>query len=176
MGTGIRRDSTRTSRSRTFRMSSAVPRRRKPTVEPALDALLGRLSDAISMIRVSHRSLNASDLFGDEEFVLRTGLAALDALYSELDLAIIAVHTRTPVRKGGRGRAPTSRRRATHGSSAQETEHVHAPWSNFGTRKNVQPSPRPLCGIHSFYFCLSPCVTPQTKKLELRETMCIWML
>ena len=115
MGTATRRDFTRTSRSRTSRMSSAVGRRKMPTAEPDLDALLGKFSHAIALIRVSHRSLNASEFAGDEEFVLRTGLAALDALYNELDLAIIAVHTKTPVSKSGHGRASVTRRRAAHG-------------------------------------------------------------
>ncbi len=115
MGTGTRRDSTRTSRSRTSRMSTAVRRRRKPTAEPDLDGLLGRFAHAISMIRVSHRSLNTSEHFGDEEFVLRTGLAALDALYTELDLAIISVHRRTQIITGGQRRPLVSRRRAGHG-------------------------------------------------------------
>ena len=115
MGTGTRRDSTRTSRSRISRMSSTVGRRRNPTAEPDLDGLLGRLAHAISMIRVSHRLLDVSEHFGDEEFVLRTGLAALDEVYTELDLAIIAVHTRTPVSKSGHGRALATRRRAAHG-------------------------------------------------------------
>ena len=97
MGTGTRRDSTRTSRSRTSRMSATVRRRKMPTPEPDLDALLGRFAHAISMIRVSHRSLNTREHLGDEEFVLRTGLAALDALYTGLDLAIIDVHRRTQV-------------------------------------------------------------------------------
>ena len=67
------------------------------------------------MIRVSHRSFNTSEHFGDEEFVLRTGLAALDEVYTELDLAIIAVHTRTPVSKSEQGRASATRRGAGHG-------------------------------------------------------------
>ena len=115
MGTVTRRDSTRTSRSRTFRMSATVRRRKMPTPEPDLDALLGKFAHAISMIRVSHRSLNTSEHFGDEEFVLRTGLAALDALYTELDLAIIAVHRRSQIVTSGQLRPLMSRRRAAHG-------------------------------------------------------------
>ena len=115
MGTATRRDSTRTSRSRTFRMSATVRRRKMPTPEPDLDALLGRFAHAIAMIRVSHRSLNTSEHFGDEEFVLRTGLAALDAVYTELDLAIIAVHRRTQIVTGDHCRSSVSRRRAVRG-------------------------------------------------------------
>ena len=115
MGTITRRDSTRTSRSRTSRMSATVRRRKMPTPGPDLDALLGRFSHALAMIRVSHRSLNTSEHFGDEEFVLRTGLAALDALYTELDLAIIAIHRRTQIVTAGQRRPFASRRRAVHG-------------------------------------------------------------
>jgi hypothetical protein len=96
-------------------MSSAVRRRRTSPVEPDLDALLGKFSHAIALIRVSHRSLNASEFFGDEDFVLRTGLAALDEVYTELDLAIIAVHRRTTVIKSGQERSSATRRRAAHG-------------------------------------------------------------
>jgi hypothetical protein len=42
--------------------------------------------------------------------VLRRGLAALDAVYNELDLAIVAVHTRTPRTKSGHHRSPPTRR------------------------------------------------------------------
>jgi hypothetical protein len=103
MGTATRRDSTRTSRSRSSRMSSAVRRRSLRIAEPDLDGLLGRFADAITLIRVSHRSLDA--LAFEEEFVLRRGLAALDAVYNELDLAIVAVHTRTSRIKGVQRRA-----------------------------------------------------------------------
>ena len=115
MSTVSRRDFTRTLRSRTSRMSATVRRRNLPIVEPDLDALLGRFAHAIAMIRVSHRSLNASEHFGDEEFVLRTGLAALDALYTELDLAIVAIHRRTSIITAGQRRPLMSRRRAVHG-------------------------------------------------------------
>src|SRR5690348_3136397 len=96
MGTATRRNSTRRSRSRTSRMSSAVCTRSMRVSEPDFDGLLGRLADAITLIRVSHRSLDALEVAFEEEFVLRRGLAALDAVYNELDLAIVAIHTRPP--------------------------------------------------------------------------------
>jgi hypothetical protein len=101
MGTATRWDSTRTSRSRSSRISSAVRRRSMRIPEPDLDGLLGRFADAITLIRVSHRSLGALEVAFEEEFVLRRGLAALDAVYNELDLAIVAIHTRPPNAKGG---------------------------------------------------------------------------
>lgn len=100
MGTATRRDSTRTSRSRSSRMSSTVRRPSKRIAEPDFDGLLGRFADAITLIRVSYRSLGALEVAFEEEFVLRRGLAALDAVYNELDLAIVAIHTRTPRTKG----------------------------------------------------------------------------
>ena len=118
MGTVSRRNSTRTSRSRTSRMSATVRRRKMATSEPDLDALLGRFAHAISMIRVSHRSLNTSEHFGDEEFVLRTGLAALDALYTELNLVIIAIHRRTSIITAGQRRPFASRRGRCMGSAS----------------------------------------------------------
>lgn len=56
---------------------------------PELLELLGDLSDAISVITVIHRSLEAKEIAeaGDEEVALRYGLALLLAAYSALDLA-----------------------------------------------------------------------------------------
>ena len=110
MGTATRRDSTRPSRSRSSRMSSAVRRRSTRIAEPDFDGLLGRFADAITLIRVSHRSLDALEVAFEEEFVLRSGLAALGAVYNELDLAIVAIHTRTPHTKAGQRRPSPTRR------------------------------------------------------------------
>lgn len=51
--------------------------------------LLGDLSDAISVVTVVHRSLEAKEIAeaGDEEVALRHGLALLRAAYSALDMA-----------------------------------------------------------------------------------------
>lgn len=56
---------------------------------PDLLELLGDLSDAISVITVVHRSLEAKEIaeVGDEEVALRHGLALLRAAYSALDMA-----------------------------------------------------------------------------------------
>lgn len=105
MGTATRRDPTRAPRSRSSRMSSAVGRRSMRIAEPDLDGLLGRFADAITLIRVSHRSLDALEVAFEEEFVLRRGLAALDAVYNELDLVIVAIHTCTSLTKGVQRRA-----------------------------------------------------------------------
>lgn len=110
MGTATRRDSTRTSRPSSSRMSSAVRRRSMRIAEPDLDGLLGRFADAITLIRVSHRSLDALEVAFEEELVLRRGLAALDAVYDELDLAIVAIHTRTSFTKGVQRRSSPTRR------------------------------------------------------------------
>jgi hypothetical protein len=75
-----------------------------------LDGLLGRFADAITLIRVSHRSLDALEVAFEEEFVLRRGLAALDGVYNELDLAIVAIHTRPPRTRRVQRRASPTRR------------------------------------------------------------------
>ena len=108
MGT-TRRNSTRTLRPRSSRMSSAVRRRSMRITEPDFDGLLGRFADAITLIRVSHRSLDALEVAFEEEFVLRRGLVALDAVYNELDLAIVAIHTRPTRTKGGQRRLSLTR-------------------------------------------------------------------
>ena len=65
---------------------------------------------AITLIRVSHRSLDALEVAFEEEFVLRRGLVALDDVYNELDLAIVAIHTRIPRTKGIQRRPSPTRR------------------------------------------------------------------
>lgn len=51
--------------------------------------LLGNLSDAISVVTVVHRSLEALEVraVGDEEVALRYALTLLRAAYSALDMA-----------------------------------------------------------------------------------------
>ena len=115
MGTATRRDSTRSSRSRSSRMSSAVRRPSMRIAEPDLDGLLGRFADAITLIRVSYRSLDALEVAFEEGFVLRRGLAALDAVYNELVLAIVAIHTRTLRTTGAKRRSSQTRRRRSLG-------------------------------------------------------------
>jgi hypothetical protein len=58
---------------------------------PDLSDIMAHLADAIAFIRVSQRSLNYLDVAYDEESFLRKGLAALDAIYTEIDFASIAL-------------------------------------------------------------------------------------
>lgn len=54
-----------------------------------IDTLLGNLSDAIAVVAVVHRSLEALEVraVGDEEVALRYALTLLRAAYSALDMA-----------------------------------------------------------------------------------------
>jgi len=95
MGTSARRaNSTRGFRSRPTKVSSVV--RRHPAGPKALDLsdIMAHLADAIAYIRVSQRSLNQLDVAYDEVCFLRKGLAALDAVYTEIDFASIALSKR----------------------------------------------------------------------------------
>jgi hypothetical protein len=92
MGTSARRaNSTRRIRSRPVRVSSVVRRRRAAPEMPDFSQIMGHLADAIGFIRVSHRSLDHLELAFEEVSLLRMGLAALDAIYTEIDLASIAL-------------------------------------------------------------------------------------
>jgi len=72
----------------------------KPPQRPDIDAMLGRLSDAISIVTTAANaflgaeecagSTNAGDL-GDEIITLRHGVRALRGVYDELDVAIRSV-------------------------------------------------------------------------------------
>lgn len=60
------------------------------TSEPAdMPTLLGDLSDAIAVVAVVHRSLEALEIraVGDEEVALRYALTLLRAAYNALDIA-----------------------------------------------------------------------------------------
>lgn len=92
MGTSARhRDSTRKMRSRPVRVSSVVRRRRAAPKMPDFSQITAHLADAIAFIRVSHRSLDHLEVAFEEQSLLRMGLAALDAVYTEIDLASIAL-------------------------------------------------------------------------------------
>lgn len=56
---------------------------------PDLFTILGDLSDAISLVTVVHRSMEAQEnaAVGDEEVALRYALTFLHAAYSALDMA-----------------------------------------------------------------------------------------
>jgi hypothetical protein len=95
MGTSARRvDCTRRIRPRPVRVSSVVRRRRAAPEVPDFSQIMGHLADGIAFIRVSHRSLDHLEIAYDEVSLLRMGLAALDAVYTEIDLASIAVSQR----------------------------------------------------------------------------------
>ena len=61
-----------------------------------LHDIMAHLADAIVFIRVSHRSLDHLDVAFEEQSLLRMGLADLDAVYTELDLASIALSKHLP--------------------------------------------------------------------------------
>ena len=93
MGTSTRRaNSTRRNRPRPVRMSSAVQRRPARPKTPDLSDIMSHLADAIAFVRVSQRSLSRLDVAYDEESFLRKGLVALDAVYTEIDFASIALY------------------------------------------------------------------------------------
>jgi hypothetical protein len=97
MGTSARRaNSTRRMLSRPVRVSSVVRRRRAAAKAPDLSEIMAHLADAIALIRVSQRSLNHLEIAFEEESLLRMGLAALDAVYTEVDMASIALSKYVP--------------------------------------------------------------------------------
>lgn len=57
---------------------------------PNLPAILGRFSDALSLLAVVHRSLSLQEFagVGDEEITLRRAIDELKAVYDELDSAV----------------------------------------------------------------------------------------
>ncbi len=62
---------------------------------PDLQGILGRFSDALSMIAVVCRSLSAreSSGIGDEEVALRHAIDELKAVYNELDAAVVLIQS-----------------------------------------------------------------------------------
>jgi hypothetical protein len=64
-----------------------------PSVSEDVDfvALLGNLSDAIAVVTVVHRSLEAKEIMdvGDEEVALRYAISLLQGAYTALDMASI---------------------------------------------------------------------------------------
>lgn len=97
MGTSARSaDSTRRIRSHPVRVSSVVRRRRAASKGPDFSQIMAHLADAIAFIRGSHRSLDHLEVAFEEQSLLRMGLAALDAVYTEIDLASIALSKHLP--------------------------------------------------------------------------------
>jgi hypothetical protein len=76
------------------RIRKPVRPRRKPAHQPLPDlhGILDRFCCALSVVTVSQMAIQASDQLAREECVLRQGIAALDAVYEELDLAIGAIN------------------------------------------------------------------------------------
>ena len=98
MGASTRRaNSTRSLRPRPVKVSSAVRRRPSGPTTPDLHDIMAHLADAIAFVRVSQRSLSNLDVAYEEESFLRKGLASLDAVYTEIDMASIALSK--PVRR-----------------------------------------------------------------------------
>ena len=94
MGTSTRRaNSTRGNRPRRTKVSSGV--RRSPVAPknaPDLSQIMAHLSRAIALIRVSNRSLQHLEVAYEEESLIQMGLVALDAVYTQIDMASIALH------------------------------------------------------------------------------------
>jgi len=63
---------------------------------PDFSQIMSHLAEAIAFIRVSHRSLDHLEVAFKEQSLLRIGLAALDAVYTEIDLASTALSRRLP--------------------------------------------------------------------------------
>ena len=82
--------------SRQRRAPSVVRRRRASAKIPDFSQIMAHLADAIALIRVSQRSLDHLEIAGEEQCLLRMGLAALDAVYTEIDLAAVAFARRAP--------------------------------------------------------------------------------
>lgn len=91
MGSSRPRHSTTRSRRRSARPNPRrVPARpRQP--QPDLPAILDKFGDAIAVVNVARRSLESQELATttQEEITLQAAIAALDAAYNELDIAII---------------------------------------------------------------------------------------
>jgi len=71
--------------------------------------LMGHFNDALALVSVSQIAIAANDQAGLEECVLRKGVAALNAVYDELDEADrqLSQAVRVIGRKTPRGEAPS---------------------------------------------------------------------
>jgi hypothetical protein len=80
-------------RRRRSRIRHAKPSHRRKshrrTSADDLHAILGRFADALAWVAVVQVAIEASDQLPREDSVLKRGVAALDAVYNELDLAIV---------------------------------------------------------------------------------------
>lgn len=82
--------------TRQHRAPSVVRRRRASPKIPDFSQIMAHLADAIALIRLSQRSLDHREIAGEEQCLLRMGLAALDAVYTEIDLEAVALARRAP--------------------------------------------------------------------------------
>ncbi|HEX8755101.1 MAG TPA: hypothetical protein VF745_02085 [Steroidobacteraceae bacterium] len=81
-----------------FRSNFASLLARRPVSEkiPDFSEIMAHLADAIALIRVSQRSLDHLEVAAEEQCLLRMGLAAMDAAYTEIDMATIRLTKRPP--------------------------------------------------------------------------------
>jgi hypothetical protein len=63
---------------------------------PDFYQIMAHPADAITFIRVTQRSLDYLEVAPEEQSLLRMGLFALDAVYTETDLASIALSKGVP--------------------------------------------------------------------------------
>ncbi len=79
----------------TRRRQKPGPREARAHDGPDLQDILGRFSDALSMIAVVCRSLSARESagIGDEEVALRHAIDELKAVYNELDAAVVLIRS-----------------------------------------------------------------------------------
>jgi hypothetical protein len=91
-GGSAKRGAPRTKRSK----------RRSAPDAPDVPAILGRFSDALSLLAVVQRSLSLQELsgVGDEEITLRRAIEELKAVYDELDSAAPRLRPAAAVRPG----------------------------------------------------------------------------
>jgi len=75
----------------------ATKRRHKPVHNPLspFQDILDRFGRALAIVTVARIAIEASEQLALEECALRQGIAQLDALYNELDLAIGAIGRRS---------------------------------------------------------------------------------
>ena len=98
MGTATRsRNSTRARIVRTSKVSLRVQRRPAPQRQPHFPGILCQFSqfaEAISVVQVTQRSLDAWEIASDEHAALDAALASLNAAYNQLDMEIVGLSKR----------------------------------------------------------------------------------
>jgi hypothetical protein len=81
---------TRTGTAKRGAPRAAASAKRSRDELPDLASILGRFSDALSLLAVAHRSLSVQEFagVGDEEITLRRVIDELKAVYDEIDAAV----------------------------------------------------------------------------------------